>query len=72
MCVSADSTLLGIAGASEVGVLGTARCNLVRYCRTCHELPPPNASFWRQCEWRCHSGFFLQGRIKPLVIGFRV
>lgn len=58
MCVSADSKLMGIAAVAEVGVLGKPGCNLVNYCRPCLDVPAWNATFYRQCEWRCIGGFY--------------
>ena len=60
LCLSPDARLLGVAGASEVGVLGKPGCDLLGYCAPCLVAPAHNASFYRECEWRCQGGWYFQ------------
>ena len=60
---SPDVRLLVVAGASEVGVLGKPGCDGLDYCAPCLVAPAHNASFYRECEWRCQGGWYFQETI---------
>ena len=64
LCFSPDVRLQGVAGASEVGVLGKPGYDLLDYCAPCLVAPAHNASFYRECEWRCQGGWYFQETIR--------